>query len=299
MSMTRRGMPLSVGWLVAVLLVPAGAGAQQSAEPQPIRIWPGAAPGSDAAHWPRPDYQETWQQSGRVVAGVTDPTIQVYLPEASLNTGAAVVICPGGGYTNIVIEKEGWRVARELQKRGIAGVVLKYRHYNPLAAVQDAHRAVRYVRSRAAEWHLDPNAVGIGGFSAGGHLSLNMAARLKAAPSPIGDAVDALSNRPAFIMAVYPSTQLGDGAVVDSSYPPTFLASAADDPKVKRAGITAFFDRLQDQGVPSELHVYQSGGHGFGTGTPACNCASWLDLFRGWLEVRGLAPRRAPPSSSH
>jgi acetyl esterase/lipase len=135
------------------------------------------------------------------------------------------VICPGGGYSNVVIEKEGWRVARELQKRGIAGVVLKYRYYDRLAAVQDAHRAVRYVRSRAAEWHLDLNAVGIGGFSAGGHLSLNMAARLKEAPSPI------------------------DGAVVSSSYPPTFIVSAADDPKMKAADMTAFFDRLQVAGA--------------------------------------------------
>jgi acetyl esterase/lipase len=256
--------------------------------PAPIRLWAGAAPGSDAQHWPSADYHEEWETPGEILRGVTDPTIQVFLPEPVVNTGAAVVICPGGGYRNLWINKEGWKVAREMQKRGIAGIVLKYRYYDRFAAIQDAHRAVRTVRSRAREWHIDEHAIGVGGFSAGGHLTLNMAAQLGRPEGWTPDEVDRLSKRPDFLMPIYPSVQLMDGAVVNSSFPPVFLAIAADDDKMKPLDILPFIGRLHDLGVPVELHLYQGGGHGFGIGTPACGCSSWLDLFRDWLKTRGL-----------
>ncbi len=265
-------------------------------EPEAVRIWPGGAPRSDAAHWPRPDYHEEWQTPGEILAGVTEPTVQAYLPDSTINTGAAVVICPGGGYQNLWINKEGWKVARELQKRGIAGIVLKYRYYDRFAAVEDAQRAVRYVRSRAREWHVNEHAVGVGGFSAGGHLSLHMAAQVGRAEDWRSDEIDKLSRRPDFVMAIYPSVYLPDkGAVVDGAFPPTFIASAADDDKMRPRDITAFFLKLQDLQVRSELHIYRGGGHGFGTGTAECNCASWLDLFRNWLQAGGFL--RTPPQS--
>lgn len=256
-------------------------------EPEAIRIWKGTAPRSDASHWPSPDYHEEWERPGEVLRGVTEPTIQVYLPEASAATGIAVVLCPGGGYRNLWIAKEGWRVARELQRRGIAGIVLKYRHYDRFAAVEDAHRAVRYVRSRAREWRIDERRVGIGGFSAGGHLAIHMAAQLGRAEDWPHDEVDGLSKRPDFLMLIYPGVNLPASAVVDASFPPAFFASAGDDNLTKPEGIIGFYARLQGLKVPAELHVYERGGHGFGTGTAQCNCASWLELFDNWVKARG------------
>jgi acetyl esterase/lipase len=288
---------LTVASLFAAAL-PVGADGA-SAEPAPIRLWPNGAPGSDVKHWPSPDYHEEWETPGEILQGVTDPTIQVYLPEPAINTGAAVVICPGGGYRNLWINKEGWKVARELQKRGIAGIVLKYRYYDRLAAVQDAHRAVRTVRARADEWRINPQAVGIGGFSAGGHLALNMAAQLGRAEDWTPDQVDRQAKRPDFVMAIYPSVRMTDSAVLDSSFPPVFLAVAADDDKMTPATILPFIGQLHDLRVPVELHLYQSGGHGFGIGTPACGCSSWLDLFRNWLELRGLLGKESARQNAH
>ncbi|RPI26563.1 MAG: alpha/beta hydrolase [Acidobacteria bacterium] len=253
--------------------------------PEPIRIWKGPAPGSDAQHWPTPGYHEEWERPGEVLTGITDPSIQVFLPDAAVNTGQAVIICPGGGYRNLWINKEGWKVAAELQKRGIAGIVLKYRHYDRNVAVQDAHRAVRYVRSRAREWHLNEKMIGIGGFSAGGHLSLNMAGQLRRTPTWTSDEIDQLSNRPDFLMVIYPGVRLLAEAVIDASFPPAFITVAADDQTTKAVDTIDLFSRLQALQVKSELHVYQAGGHGFGLGTPECNCGSWLDLFQGWVKT--------------
>lgn len=257
-------------------------------DPTPMRLWPNGAPGSDASHWPSPGYHEEWETPGQVLRNVTDPAIQVYLPDPAINTGAAVVVCPGGAYRNLWINKEGWTVARELQKRGIAGIVLKYRHYDRFAAVQDLDRAVRTVRAHAKEWRINEKAVGVGGFSAGGHLVLNAAA-LQARPETWTlDAVDRLSKRPDFIMAIYPSVQLGDGGIVDGSFPPVFTVVASDDERIGAGQVLQFTGRLRDLKVPVELHFYQAGGHGFGIGTPECGCTGWLDLFRNWLGVRGV-----------
>jgi acetyl esterase/lipase len=290
-----RRVAASIGGLVASLIIGGAASAAEQPDPQSvesIRIWRSGAPGSDAAHWPRPDYREEWERPGEILRNVTEPAVQVFLPEERLNTGAAVVLCPGGGYRNLWIAKEGWKVARELQARGIAGIVLKYRHYDVLAAVQDAHRAVRYVRSRAREWRINENAVGIGGFSAGGHLAVHMAAQLARAESWTPDEVDRLSKRPDFLMLIYPGVNLPDGAVVDATFPPAFIAVAGDDNLTTAASCMQFTARLQGLKVPVELHVYQSGGHGFGIGTPQCHCASWLDLFRNWLTARELLAER-------
>jgi acetyl esterase/lipase len=277
--------------LVLTSIHPLRAEDPPGSEPAPIRIWKGTAPDSDSRHWPRPDYKEEWETPGQVLKGVTDPAIQVYLPEPQNNTGAAIVICPGGGYQNLWIAKEGWSVAKELQKRGLAAIVLKYRHYDKFAAVQDAHRAVRYARSQAKEWRINPEAVGIGGFSAGGHLAIHMAAQLGRTEHWEHDEIDGLSKRPDFLMLIYPSVYLPEGAVVGTSFPPAFFAAAANDTTTKPKDIISFFSTLLNFKVPAELHMYQRGGHGFGAGTPECNCASWMDLFRNWLEVRGLVSK--------
>jgi acetyl esterase/lipase len=285
-----RATPLRFAWLLAVFTMGLGAQNPSLQDPLPIRIWKGAAPDSDSQHWPKPDYHEEWEIPDQVLTGVTDPTIQVFLPDARTNTGKAVVICPGGGYRNLWIAKEGWKIAAELQKRGIAGIVLKYRHYDRFAAVQDAHRAVRYVRSRAAEWRIDERSIGIGGFSAGGHLALHMAAQLGRPQKWPPDEIDRLSCRPDFLMLIYPGVRLPADAVVDSSFPPVFIAVAADDDRTPAVDTIQLFTKLKDLKVPAELHVYQGGGHGFGSGTPECGCSSWLDLFENWLKQ----PRKGP-----
>lgn len=291
-----RRLLCEVAVLCPVLLVaPCRAAAQASPDttlPTSLRIWKGTAPGSDARHWPRPDYHEEWEKPGELLRNVTDPSVQVFLPASGVNTGAAVIVCPGGRYQNLYIAHEGWDVARELQKRGIAAIVLKYRHYNLLAAAQDAQRAVRFVRAHAAEWRINPRAVGIGGFSAGGHLSLNMA-RLLAQPEPWPhDEVDGLSRRPDFLMLIYPAVaNLSPGGVMDASFPPAFIALANGDWHTPPGPTIGVYNRLVALGVPTELHIYQQGGHGFGPGTPECHCASWLDLFRDWLDARGLLGR--------
>jgi acetyl esterase/lipase len=258
-------------------------------EPASIPIWKITPPLSDAK--PGANYHEEWEIPGQVLTGVTDPAIQVYLPEPAVNTGVAVVICPGGGYRNLWIAKEGWTIARELQKRGIAGIVLKYRHYQRYAAIHDAHRAVRYVRSRAAEWRINPNTVGIGGFSAGGHLALNMAAMLGRPEDWARDEIDALPKRPDFLMLVYPWVQLDSSGVVDASFPPSFFAVGGEDTRTPADSMLHFFNRLRIQKVPAEAHVFEKGGHGFGAGTPDCMCGNWLDLFRNWLQARGYIKR--------
>jgi acetyl esterase/lipase len=287
----RRSAGLAGGLFVGAFVAGSLASASEPAsgpDVESILIWRAGAPDSDPAHWPRPDYHEEWERPGEILRNVTEPAIQVFLPDAKVNTGVAVVLCPGGGYRNLWIAKEGWRVARELQKRGIAGIVLKYRHYDVAAAVQDAQRAVRYVRSRAGEWRLKGDAVGIGGFSAGGHLALSMAAQLGRTEGWAPDDVDRVSKRPDFLMLIYPSVGLPEGVVVDASLPPAFFTVAADDALTKAADCMAFVSRLLELRVPAELHVYQNGGHGFGIGTPECRCSSWLDLFRDWLAARGL-----------
>jgi len=252
--------------------------------PGPIKIWKGTAPDSDSQHWPKPDYHEEWEIPDQVLTGITDPTIQVFLPDERLNTGKAVIVCPGGGYRNLWIAKEGWKIALELQKRGIAAIVLKYRHYDRFAAVQDAHRAVRYVRSRAKEWRIDEHSVGIGGFSAGGHLALHMAGQLGRAENRTLDEIDALSHRPDFLMLIYPGVRLLAGAVMDATFPPALIVVAADDNTTPAADTIQRFLKLRELKVPGELHVYQNGGHGFGIGTPECRCSGWLDLFENWLK---------------
>jgi acetyl esterase/lipase len=263
-----------------------GAEAIAAQRPAATPIWQAGAPGSDPAHWPSPDYHEEWEKPDSEIRGVTQPTIEVFLPDPAINTGIAVILCPGGGYRKLCMAKEGWVVAAELQRRGIAGIVLKYRHYDIYAAVQDAHRAVRYVRSRAREWRLNDKAIGIGGFSAGGHLAIHMAAQLGRPEGWDPDELDRLSKRPDFLMLVYPGTGMPPDAVVDATFPPSFLTVAANDDRVSAWDCYGFFSRLQALKVPSEIHIYETGGHGFGAGRPECRCASWLDLFRDWIVGR-------------
>ena len=298
---------VGLGLCLALLAGSLTRGADSPA-PQTMPLWPGAAPGEVGTTPP-----ESVETKGgiRRVSNVSNPVLTVFRPEPGKNTGAAVVILPGGGYSILADDHEGDQVAKYLANIGVTGVVVKYRvprrsgtanDVPPPQALMDAQRALGLVRSRAGEWGIDPKRVGILGFSAGGHL----AAWATAVPGdqrtydPV-DAADRLGARPDFTVLIYPAylTRRGTDAVgaeveVTAATPPTFLAMAGDD-AITVGGSLAYVGALRKAKVPFELHVYDGGGHGFGmnpTGRPA---AAWPDRLADWMRGRGLLkPTSAP-----
>jgi acetyl esterase/lipase len=236
------------------------------------------------------------------VTNVTRPTLSVFRPAREKDTGAAVLICPGGGYNILAIDFEGEEVAAWLNTIGVTGIVLKYRvprrqgtprDQPPIQALMDAQRALSLVRSKAGHWGIDPKRIGILGFSAGGHLSAWAATHFdERVYGPVDD-VDKLSCRPDFAVLVYPGgmDKKGDTsspiAHVSSTTPPMFVAHAADDPVDCRNSVEMFL-ALKNAKVPAELHVYSSGGHGFGFRSHAHPCWTWPDRCADWLRDRQI-----------
>ncbi len=288
-----------------------------AAEPIEMRLWEGVAPGSESAGHVRELVQErgSTEKPDRRISGVTVPTVTVYRPDPDLNAGAAIVVCPGGGYSGVVIDKEGHDVARFLQEIGITAVVLKYRlprpegfTFGPDVPWLDASRAVRLARHYAADWGIDPKRVGIMGFSAGGHLASTVATRFDEGSVAPTDPVDRHSSRPDFQALIYPVISfreafahsgsrrklLGDSPgqelldlysselQVTGQTPPAFLVSTYDD-HVRAEHIIRYWEALRAVDVPAEMHIYEIGGHGYGirpTGQPV---STWHHRFREWL----------------
>jgi acetyl esterase/lipase len=226
----------------------------------------------------------------RAVSDVTRPSLTIYLPPREKATGSAVVVCPGGGYERLAIDKEGHEVARWLAGMGIAGVVLTYRlpgkdamkpargelHQATVAArvaLEDAEEAMRVVRQNAARWNVKPGAVGMMGFSAGGNLAA--LAGMVAPPA----------TRPDFLVLVYPA--IPQTLDITAKTPRTFLVHAADDHLDAGDNSVRFFLALRKAGVPAELHVYASGGHGFGMRKNGKPVAAWPDVLAAWLRAGG------------
>ena len=232
---------------------------------------------------------------------VSNPTITVYRPATTGAPVPAVVICPGGGYNGLAIDKEGYDVARWLNSNGVAGIVLKYRvpkrpddgkHLLPL---QDAQRALGVVRAHATEWNLDPHRLGIMGFSAGGHLLANLCNNFDSrAYAPVDDA-DRLSCRPDFAMLIYPAyltsgTVLSSELKVTTNTPPAFLVQTKDD-KIRVENVLVYHQALKNVKVPAELHVYAVGGHGYGLGVNGGEVATWPSRCVEWLKsMKIVAP---------
>jgi acetyl esterase/lipase len=271
-----------------------------------LDLWPGKAPGETKERPPEGLLPaKPGQMAVARLGNVSKPQISVYLPDKQKAAGTAVVVAPGGGYSILAIEHEGTEVAQWLNSIGVAAVVLKYRvprreKQTPdnLAQLQDAQRAVGLVRSRAKEWGFDPNRVGMLGFSAGGHLtaslSTNFAKRLY---EPVDDA-DKLSCRPDFAVLVYPGgmtpkdrpTELKPELAVTTDTPPTFFAHASDDP-VSSENSIAYYRALKKAGVPAELHLYATGGHGFGMRPGKGPASDWPKRCAEWMTARGLLKR--------
>lgn len=251
------------------------------------------------------------------ISKVQEPTIEVYLPSKKNATGQAMVIFPGGGYRILAYDWEGIDIAKFLNSKGIAGIVVKYRLPSAVSQTNqedvpliDAQRALRLVRSKAEEFNIDPNKIGAMGFSAGGHLASTLGTHFdEKVYTPIDEA-DKLSARPDFLTLCYPvitfnqsSTHKGSqnnllgnnpkpGAVerfsnekqVSANTPPTFLLHATDDTSVPVENSLVFYKALVENNVPAALHVFPTGGHGFALGLQDPYLRTWPELLFGWME---------------
>jgi endo-1,4-beta-xylanase len=262
-----------------------------AADTQPIvPLWPAGAPGSEARK------NEPEKIDGNNVSNIHFPTLTVYLPAKEKNTGVAVIVCPGGGHRYLVVQKEGCDIAQWLVDHGVAAFVLKNRLARDSAtptgtpqpytiehdALADAQRAIRLVRSRATEWGVNPDKVGIIGFSAGGELSALAAMRPSVGNATATDLIDRLDARPSFQGLIYPGQS--QNIKPEKGAPPAFLCCGADDRPDISEGLSKIYLLFKQAGVPVELHIYAGVGHGFGLRPgPA---AGWADRFHAWLTTQ-------------
>lgn len=286
------------------IAMPAGAGDSHPAEI--LNIWPGQPPGAEARLAPEGDLtKSTDRQVGgeRVLrlGNVAAPQIAVYRPPPERATGTTVVICPGGGFSVLAYDLEGTEVAAWLNSLGITAIVLKYRvpFRDPqrrwLAAVQDVQRAMSLVRSRAAEWKIDPRRIGMLGFSAGAVAALRVALAPDQRWYAAADRVDTVSFRPDFAVLVYTAniltadrSRLEGDWVVAADTPPLFFVHAFDDSSPVESAMHLGM-AVKAAGISVELHLYDAGGHGYGLRRVAeFPVTSWPDRAREWFTRRGL-----------
>jgi acetyl esterase/lipase len=282
------------------------ASASLAATPTILNIWPGKPPGETKDLPPEIDLTK---DTDKLIAGkriiklgnVSTPQIAVYKPEKSKDTGASVIICPGGGHHILAYDLEGTEVAEWLNTIGVTGIVLKYRvpFRDPEkrwgAAVADAQRAVSLVRSKAAEWNLDPKRIGICGFSAGGETAGLTSLFLEERQYTAADDVDKVSCKPDFAILIYPGgfdtkgqAQMRESIKVTKDTPPMFLIHAFDDPVTANNSL-ALAVELKKVGVPTELHIYDAGGHGYGLRlVNTLPITTWPKRCEEWMQRRGL-----------
>ncbi len=261
------------------------------------------------------------ERIGRRISKVREPVIEVFLPPASNANGTGIVICPGGGYTILAWDWEGIKMAEWFNELGIAAFVLRYRlpHWEEedckdKVALMDAQRAMRLVRSKADEWNLDTEKIGIMGFSAGGHLASTVSTHFNDNSSPSSEEVDQFSARPDFSILIYPVitmdedyTHMGsrknlignrpskerasfysNEAKVTKQTPPALLIHANDDEGVVPENSVKYYLALREHGVPAAMHVFETGGHGFSFAEDNEATGFWPTICEAWLKVRGL-----------
>ena len=248
------------------------------------------------------------------ISKVSRPTLTVYFPPKDKATGAAVVVCPGGGYRILAVSHEGHDVAKRFNEMGVAAFVLKYRIPDDqtmvnkeIGPLQDAQRAIQLVRENAKKWRIDENKIGIMGFSAGGHLASTAGTHLN---QPYIENNKNISLRPDYMVLVYPVisfmdtiahsgsrdqllgknplamklTQYSNETRVTANTPPTFLVHAKDD-RVKVENSLVFAEALQKNKVPYKIHLYEKGGHGYGMNNPTSD-VKWMDLVEQWMKEK-------------
>jgi endo-1,4-beta-xylanase len=260
-------------------------------EPQEILLWPNGAPGSEGKS--AADKVEINASGERIVTSVHKPSITPYLPADGKGTGAAVLVIPGGGHRLLCMDHEGANAARVLAAHGVAAFVLKYRLAREQGstytirdhALADTERAMRLIRSRAAEWKLDPKRVGAMGFSAGGELVAQASMQPLKASTSTTDPIDGFDSRPSFQALIYPGRS-GD-IQPSKDAPPAFLACSANDRKDIAEGLAEAYLRFKRAGASAELHVYAVGGHGFGVRDRNKGViGGWPDRFLEWLDSK-------------
>ncbi len=272
-----------------------------------INLYPGAIPNSKPS-----DIKETERMG--MYAGVTKPTLEIFLPEKEKATGVGVVICPGGGYSVVVYQAEGVRTAEEFAKEGVAAFVLKYRLPSDstmidkeIGPLQDAQQAIKVVRENAAKWEVDTSKVGIMGFSAGGHVASTEATHYQKA---LIENKDNINLRPTFQILVYPVISMEDKLThlgsrtnllgenpsqkekdefsselhVDANTPPAYITQAGDDTTVDVDNSIVYYEALRHHGVAAELHLYPHGGHGF---VLRYKPSDWMAPIFKWMRSSG------------
>lgn len=309
-----------VAAIVAItLLLTSNAQATDLQPAEEISLWPGVAPGSE--NFDGEENRREREDSvvpDAWVSSVVHPTLTTYLPPADRRNGSAIVVCPGGGYAGVAIDKEGHEVARWFQERGVVAVVLKYRnggkqHQHPVP-LNDAQRAMRFVRSNAKMWQVDPNRIGIMGFSAGGHLASTAGTHYDLGDPSADAPLNRVSCKPNFMVLVYPVISMQDGVThggsrqnllgkspspelienlsnelqITAQTGPTFLVHAGDDKPVPVENSWRFYNTLLKFEVPAELHVFQRGGHGFGMREHNLPVDAWPSLLESWLTDQGF-----------
>lgn len=296
--------------LAGLLAVSTAVNATSAETPGPISLWPGNAPGDPGNLG---EEKDTSKPTDNLIAGkplirlgnVSQPTITVYRPPANKDTGAAVLVCPGGGYHILAMDLEGTEVCEWLNSVGVTGVLLKYRvpkragreaHAAPL---QDAQRAMGLVRHRAKEFGVNPQRIGVLGFSAGAHLSAALSTNYRERTYPLVDEADREHCRPDFTVLIYPayltikeeSDKLNPSLPVTTNTPPTFITITEDDPvRVENALFYTLY--LKQAKVPVELHLYPTGGHGYGLRRTEQTVTTWPDRLADWMKAGGwLVPK--------
>lgn len=300
---TRHDGRTVTAWITMALL----AGSLRAAEPV-IPLWPEGVPGL------RADASAETLVDGRV-GNVHQPTLTYFAAPTGNATGTAVIVCPGGGYGWLSFEKEGIEPAKWFNSLGVAAFVLKYRlgEYGHPAPLHDVLRAIRLVRARAAEFGVKPAAIGVMGFSAGGHLASCAGTLYDAPEGRTGVALDVVSARPDFLLLIYPVITMKDPYThagsrrnllgpspapdlvdhlstemqVTKDTPPAFLVTTWEDRTVPAENSVAFFEAMHHAGVPAELHVFEKGPHGFGLRPGFGPASGWPKLCEQWLRLHG------------
>jgi len=306
--------PMKATYLILILLLTTIVQGQDLT----LKLWPQGVPGSKDT----PSYREVTQMNDRNkprVSRVTDPELLVYFAPKETATGAAVVICPGGGYGVLAIDHEGYDIAKWLNSMGVAGIILKYRlpsdeimKDKSIGPLQDVQEAIRTVRRNASKWNLKSDKIGVMGFSAGGHLAGTASTLYR---EQVYTPQDNTSARPDFSILIYGVLSMQDGVThggsqrnllgenpskemedkfsnelrVNASTPPAFLVHSADDTAVPVANSILYYQALTRAGVPGELHIYESGGHGYGLAPEGDTESKWPEACQSWLAKRQLA----------
>jgi acetyl esterase/lipase len=273
---------------------------------QTLSLWPKGAPGTEPKLEPEKD---TTKDSDNKIAdrrlirlgNVSDPTITVYPAPKDKAHGGAVLVCPGGAYHILALDLEGTEVCERLNEMGFTAVLLKYRvprrpgREKHAAPLEDAQRAMSLIRQHAVEWNIDPQRVGVLGFSAGGHLAAVLSTGPRERTYEKADAADTLNFKPDFTVLIYPgylvaekdATQLAPEFTIAKDTPQAFITMTADDP-VRVENALVYASALQKEKIPFELHIYPTGGHGYGLRKTQDPVTTWPDRLEQWFTARNL-----------